>query len=127
MEYHYESNTKSFKLKQEEKEYILSLSIVGNYLRLSGQENIGKDGQFYETDFSLDDLRKINRYFRIMPSIFEAQDELVKAIEKQKAGIEKSSNLLNIIFYMTIGTDNIIVKLPLEKKDNILKRIKNPE
>ena len=127
MDYQYELNTKSFKLRQDGKEYILSLSIVGDFLRFSGQENIEKDCEFFETDFSLADLREINRYFRIMPTIMEAQDELVKAIEKQKAGIEKSSNLLKIIFYMTIGTDDVVVKIPLEKKDHFLKRIKRPE
>lgn len=127
MDYQYERDTRTFKLRQEGKEYILSLSLVGDFLRLSGQENIGKDCDFYETDYSLADLSEINRYFVIMSSIKEAQNELVKAIEKQKVGIEKESNLLKIIFYMVIGTDKIVVKIPLEKKDNAFKKIKNPE
>ena len=52
-----------------------------------------------------------------MHSIEEAQIELIKAIEKQKVGIETGNNILKIIFYMAIGTDNIIVKIPLTKKD----------
>ena len=123
----YERDTRCFKLRQEGKEYILSLSIVGDFLRISGQKNLGKDCEFYETDFSLADLREINRYFVIMTSINEAQNELVKAIEKQKVGIDMDTNVLKIIFYMTIGTDNIVVKIPLDKKDNIFKKIKNPE
>ena len=123
----YEINTRCFKLRQEGKEYIISLSIVGDFLRISGQKNIGKDCEFYETDFSLTDLREISRYFAIMSSILEAQNELVKAIEKQKVGIEMDTNLLTIIFYMAIGTDKIVLKIPLEKKDNIFKKIKNPE
>ena len=43
MDYQYERDTRTFKLRQEGKEYILSLSLVGDFLRLSGQENIGKD------------------------------------------------------------------------------------
>lgn len=123
----YERDTRIFKLKQDGKEYILSLSIVEYFVRISGQENIEKEGNFFESDFSLEDLSKINRYFIIMHSIEEAQIELIKAIEKQKVGIETGNNILKIIFYMAIGTDNIIVKIPLTKKDFKFNIIKNPE
>ena len=123
----YERDTRIFKLKQDGKEYILSLSIVEYFVRISGQENIEKEGNFFESDFSLEDLSKINRYFIIMHSIEEAQIELIKAIEKQKVGIETGNNILKIIFYMAIGTDNIIVKIPLKKKDFKFNIIKNPE
>ena len=116
-----------FKLNQEGKEYILSISIYENALRLSCQENKAKSGSYYETDFTLDELIKINRYFTIMSSIYEAQNELTKAIEKQKVGIEIGQNLLNIVFYLIIGTDNVLLKLPLVKRDNSYKRIKFPE
>ena len=123
----YERDTRIFKLKQDGKEYILSLSIVDYFIRISGQENIEKEGNFFESDFSLSDLSKINRFFIIMHSVEEAQIELIKAIEKQKVGIEPGNNILNIIFYMAIGTDDIIVKIPLNKKDFNYNIIKNPE
>ena len=68
-----------------------------------------------------------NRYFSIMQSLYEAQEELIKAIEKQKVGIELRQNLLNLIFYLIIGTDNILLKLPLAKRDKAYKRIKFPD
>ena len=126
MEYQ-EDYMKFFKLNQDGKEYILSISIFEDYIRLSCQENIGKSGNYYETDFSLNDLTDINRYFLIMSSIYEAQNELVKAVEKQKVGVEIGQNLLNILFYLIIGTDNVILKLPLAKRDKAYKRIKAPE
>ena len=122
-----ESGTRTFKLRQDGREYILSISIINDCVSLSGQENIGKEGNFYEAKFSLKDLCSINRYFLLIPSIQEARNELIKAIEKQKVGIENSNNFLKIIFYMVIGTDKVIVKLPLEKTNNCFKRIKNPE
>ena len=122
-----ESGTRTFKLRQDGREYILSISIINDCVSLSGQENIGKEGNFYEAKFSLKDLCSINRYFLLIPSIQEARNELIKAIEKQKVGIENSINFLKIIFYMVIGTDKVIVKLPLEKTNNCFKRIKNPE
>ena len=124
---YYESDTRTFKLRQDGREYILSIAIINDSVSISGQENIGKEGNFYETEFSIKDLCSINRYFLIMSSIQEARDELIKAIEKQKVGIENSINFLKIIFYMAIGTDKIIVKLPLAKTNNLYKRIKNPE
>ena len=126
MEYE-ETEEKIFKLNQDGKEYLVSISIFGDCVRVSCQENLGKDGNFYETDFSLEDLSSINRYFILMSSINEAQNELIKAIEKQQVGIDHNPNLIKIIFYITIGTDNINFKLPLTKRDAIFKRIKTPE
>ena len=122
-----EGNIRIFKLRQEGKEYIISLSIIGEFVRISGQEYLGKESNFYETEFSLADLSSINRYFLIMNSIQEAQNELIKAIEKQKVGIEFNKDVLKVIFYIVIGTDKIIFKLPLARRDNIYKRIKKPE
>ena len=62
-----------------------------------------------------------------MSSIYEAQNELIKAIEKQKVGLELGNNLLNVLFYLIIGTDNIILKLPLAKRDKAYNRINFPE
>ena len=124
----YEDNyLKFFKLNQDGKEYILSISIYEDYIRLSCQDSFGKKGNYYETDFNLNDLSEINRYFLIMSSIYEAQNELIKAIEKQKVGVEIGQNLLNIIFYLIIGTDNVLLKLPLAKRDKAYKVIKFPE
>ena len=92
-----ENNIKFFKLNQEGKEYILSISIYEDYIRLSCQERNIQLGNYYETDFSLNDLSEINRFFLIMSSIYEAENELIKAIEKQKVGIEVEQNLLNVI------------------------------
>ena len=122
-----EISTKFFKLNQDGKEYILSISNYEDYIRISCQENIGKSGNYYETDFTLNELCQINRYFSIMQSLYEAQEELIKAIEKQKVGIELRQNLLNLIFYLIIGTDNILLKLPLAKRDKAYKRIKFPD
>ena len=61
MEYE-ETEEKIFKLNQDGKEYLVSISIFGDCVRVSCQENLGKDGNFYETDFSLEDLSSINSY-----------------------------------------------------------------
>ena len=126
MEYE-DDSLKFFKLNQDGKEYILIISIYEDYIRLSCQENFGKSGNYYETDFNLNDLCEINRYFLIMSSIYEAENELIKAIEKQKVGIEIGNNLLNVIFYLIIGTDNVLLKFPLARRDKAYKTIKFPE
>ena len=122
-----ETNPKFFKLNQEGKEYILSTSIYENYIKLTCQENIGRSGNYYETNYTLNELCEINRFFYIMNSLYEAQNELIKAIEKQKIGIEIGQNSLNLIFYLIIGTDNILLKLPLAKRDKSYQRVKIPE
>ena len=126
MEYE-EVNIRFFKLNQDGKEYILSLSIYEDCIRLTCQENKGISGNYYETNYTLNELCEINRFFFIMNSLYEAQNELIKAIEKQKIGIELGQNSLNLIFYLIIGTDNILLKLPLAKKDKSYKRVRIPE
>ena len=122
-----ETNPKFFKLNQEGKEYILSTSIYENYIKLTCQENIGRAGNYYETNYTLNELCEINRFFFIMNSLYEAQNELIKAIEKQKIGIEIGQNTLNLIFYLIIGTDNILLKLPLAQRDKSYQRVTIPE
>jgi len=126
MEYE-EVNIRFFKLNQDEKKYILSLSIYEDCIRLTCQENKGISGNYYETNYTLNELCEINRFFFIMNSLYEAQNELIKAIEKQKIGIELGQNSLNLIFYLIIGTDNILLKLPLAKRDKSYKRVRIPE
>jgi len=126
MEYE-EVNIRFFKLNQDGKEYILSLSIYEDCIRLTCQENKGISGNYYETNYTLNELCEINRFFFIMNSLYEAQNELIKAIEKQKIGIELGKNSLNLIFYLIIGTDNILLKLPLAKRDKSYKRVRIPE
>ena len=122
-----DNNTRSFKLSQDGKEFIVSLSIIKDHLLISAYESLVKDGNYFENGFSLGDLCAINRYFVIISSIEEAQSELIKCIEKQKVGIEHNLNLLNILFYLSIGTDNIYIKLPLQKRDTMHRRIQPPE
>ena len=64
-----EAGTRIFKLKQDGRDYILSISIFRNCVRLSFQEYLGKDSNFYESDFSMEDLSSINRFFLIISSI----------------------------------------------------------
>ena len=126
MEYE-EVNIRFFKLNQDGKEYILSLSIYEDCIRITCQENKGISGNYYETNYTLNELCEINRFFFIMNSLYEAQNGLIKAIEKQKIGIELGQNSLNLIFYLIIGTDNILLKLPLAKRDKSYKRVRIPE
>ena len=122
MDYDEENSIRSFRLLQDGKDFIVSLSIIRDCLLISAYEKL-EGGNYYEKDFSLSDLCAINRFFKIMSSIIEAQTELIKCIEKQKVGIGLNNDILNLFFYISIGTDNIYIKIPLEKTDIIYKRI----
>lgn len=113
-----EENENTFQLSQDNKEYILSTSLVGDKVRFTcEEETTDDDNPTYTKDFSLEDLIKINRLFFIIPTIQEAQEELDKGIEKQKIGIKQpDKENLEIIFYMMIGTEKINFSLPLPKK-----------
>lgn len=122
-----EENTKAYKLSQDGHDYIATLGIIQTFLHVTCQENIGINDNFYEATFSLDELVKISRFFLLTTSIFEAQVELEKAIEKQQVGLEATNDTFQLIFYMTIGTDKIFLKLPLKKSDNVYKKFRNAE
>lgn len=112
-----EENENTYQLNQDNKEYMLSTSLINDKVRFTCEDSTSDEKPTYTKDFSLEDLMKIHRLFYIIPTIQVAQEELDKAIEKQKIGITKESeNSLGIIFYMMIGTEKIDFTLSLPKK-----------
>lgn len=120
-----EENMQSYQLNQGENEYILTTGLVDGNIRLTCQENISLTGPYYANDFSLEQLCSIHKYFNLISTIQEAQYELNKAIERQRVGIRKENDLLNVIFYLHVGTDKINLTLPLKKQDNLYKVVEN--
>ncbi len=108
----------SYQLNQGQNEYILTTGLVNNNIRVTCQENISLTGPYFANDFSLQDLSSIHKFFALLSSIEEAQYELNKAIERQRVGVNKEFDIINVIFYLHVGTDKINLTLPLKKQDN---------
>ena len=77
----------TYQLNQDNKEYILTTGVINNSVRVTCQENISLTGPYYSADFTMDELSTINKYFLLLESIYDAQIEINKAIERQKVGV----------------------------------------
>ena len=112
-----EYNIQTYELNQGEKDYILTTGIINDNIRITCREHLELTGPYYLNEFSLSDLSSKNKYFLLSDSIESAQTEINKAIERQKCGVKQEGNIIKIIIYLTIGTDQSNLNLSLLKQD----------
>ena len=116
-----------YKIEENEKEYILRISSTNNKINLSLSTNNNKQFKNYSGEFTLDDLRRINRVFLLTPTIYDAKEEFKKAIERKKIAISERDDYIHIVFYMMIGTDTstLSVALPRDETPRIVRLEQN--
>ena len=116
-----------YKIEENEKEYILRISSTNNKINLSINTNNNKQFKNFAGEFTLDDLRRINRVFLLTPTIYDAKEEFKKAIERKKIAISERDDYIHIVFYMMIGTDTstLSVALPRDETPRIVRLEQN--
>ena len=78
-----ETHVKSYKLNLNNKEYILTIGLVGNSIRISCKNAL--DGsQNFSRDFTLYELQELDEIFRNINSPLEAVNYLDKTLGNQK-------------------------------------------
>ena len=127
MESSQEYNIQTYELNQSGKDYILTTGLINDSLRITCRDHIELTGPIYISDFSLGDLSSKNKYFILSDSIESAQNEINKAIERQKCGVKEEGNVLKIIIYLTVGTDKSNLNLSLLKHEGPYNQIKQEE
>ena len=127
MEEEQEYNSQTYELNQEDKEYILTTGLVNDKIRITCREHIELSGPYFLGEYSLADLSSIHKYFLLSESIESAQLEINKAIERQKCGVIEKGNILTIMIYLMIGTDQSNLNLTLYKQDGPYKNLKSLE
>lgn len=127
MEEAQEYNVQKYELNQGGKNYILTTGLINDNLRITCRDHIESIGPYYINDFSLSDLSSKNKYFMLSNSIESAQVEINKAIERQKCGLKQEGNIIKIIIYLTIGTDQSNLNLSLLKQEGNYNQIKQEE
>ena len=103
-----ETHVKSYKLNLNNKEYILTIGLEGNSIRISCKNAL--DGsQNFSRDFTLYELQELDEIFRNINSPLEAVNYLDKTLGNQKVGISETDNNLKVNFFITTqGTgDNL--------------------
>lgn len=112
-----------YKIEENNKVYILKIGITNNKINLNLSTGSYGKSKNYTGEFTLDDLRQINRVFLLTSSIYEAREEFKKAIERKKIAISERDDYVHIIFYMMIGTDTatLSVALPRDETPRIIR------
>ncbi len=119
-----EYNVDEYTVEGEDTQYNFKISLVDNKINLQLTEiSETKLGKNYEGEFTLEELRQINRVFHLTNTIYEAQDEFKKAVEKQKIALSENEAYVNIMFHMVLGTDNspFVIALPRNEGARIMK------
>ena len=116
-----------YKIEENEKEYILRISSTDNKINLNLNTYNNKQFKNFAGEFTLDDLRRINRVFLLTPTIYDAKEEFKKAIERRKIGISERDDYIHIVFYMMIGTDTstLSIALPRDETPRIVRLEQN--
>jgi len=124
MEEAQEYNIQTYELNQGGKDYILTTGLINDNIRITCRDHLELSGPYYINEFSLSDLSSKNKYFILSDSIESAQSEINKAIERQKCGVKQEGNIIKIIIYLTIGTDQSNLNLSLLKHDGDYNQLK---
>ena len=124
MEEEQEYNSQTYELNQDDKEYILTTGLVNEKIRVTCREHIELSGPYYMGEYTLGDLSSIHKYFLLSESIESAQLEINKAIERQKCGVVEEGNILRLMIYLIVGTDQSNLNLTLYKQDGPYKNLK---
>ena len=108
-----ESNTSKYKLEQDGKVYMLTTSIVGKKIRLACKNSSSPKNKKYSRDFSVDQLRKLDKLFDILKSPLSAIQYIDEALRQQKVGVTEENNGIKITFYITTKGITNQIDIPL--------------
>ena len=79
-----------YKIEEDNnKEYLLKIGVNNNKINLNINTRDTKQFKNYSGEFTLEDLRRINKVFLLTQSIYEAKEEFKKAVERKKPKIKK--------------------------------------
>ena len=110
-----ERNIQKYELSQYNKQYIFSTSLINNKIRISCQDLSSPNQILYYSDFSLEELIYINKYFSSFNSIDEVQRQINREVESQRIGVLDNINSFHVIFYIKVSNDDEKISIPLKK------------
>ena len=120
--------TDEYKIEEDNnKEYLLKIGVNNNKINLNINTRDTKQFKNYSGEFTLEDLRRINKVFLLTQSIYEAKEEFKKAVERKKIAISEKDDYVHTVFYMMIGTDTstLSVALPRDETPRIIRLEQN--
>ena len=110
-----ESNVNSYKLEQNNKDYILTTSIIDNELKISC-ENKEDPTLIYSRTFTIEAFQKIDEIFKIIKTPLDAIKWIDEALKFQKVGIIDEASSFKIKFVITTKGITNQIDIPLNKE-----------
>ena len=109
-------STNSYQLKQEEDNYILSITMLEESIKLSCDNSVG---QIYSKIFTLEDLRTRDKIFANIQNTFDAIDIFDDILKNEKVRVvEDESGNMQILLYIASEDRNIELELEKELEQN---------
>lgn len=115
---------KEYKINSENESFIVKLGKTNNSEKIIfiNEDSNTLKKLFYKSDFSLDELKNINKLFRIFDSINEAYNEINDILSNKKMIIKKGLNELNLYLSLSsISSKTEDICLKITKKILIIK------
>ena len=110
-----ESNVNSYKLEQNNKDYILTTSIIDNELKISC-ENKEDPTLIYSRTFTIEAFQKIDEIFKIIKTPLDAIKWIDEALKFQKVGIIDEASSFKLKFVITTKGITNQIDIPLNKE-----------
>ena len=108
-----ESYKNTYKLDQVGKVYFLTTSVVGENIRLTCKNSSSSKNKKYSRDFSIEQLRKLDKLFNVLKTPLQSIEYIDKALKQQKVGITEEANGIKISFYITTKGITNQIDIPL--------------
>ena len=113
-----ETNTSTYKLDQAGKEYYFTTSIVEDKIRLACRNSSSPKNKKYIRDFSIEQLRKLDKLFNVLKTPIQAIKYIDEALRQQKVGVTEEANTIKITFYITTKGITNQIDIPLGDSDS---------
>ena len=107
-----ESHINTYKLNQGIKEYILTISTVGDAIKITCKNSSNPSINF-SREFTIDELKRLDSSFNSIRNQQEALDYLDNALKVQKVGVSEEGDTVKINFYVISEGENKNLEVPL--------------
>ena len=115
-----EKNTSTYKLEQNGKVYMFSTSLVGDNIRLSCKNSSSPKNKRYSRDFTVENLRKLDKLFNVLKTPIQAIQYIDEALRQQKVGATEENNGIKITFYITTKGITNQIDIPLGDMNSMM-------
>ena len=104
-------STNSYQLNQGEDNYILSITLIEETIKISCENS---KGLTYSKIFTLEDIKSIDQIFSSLQSALDVIDSFDNILRNEKVRVEEESGLLQILFVIS---DERSITISLDKEE----------